>query len=285
VVSDTIESRAPTERFGGDATIPLARGTGPGPMAPSRQAMTPPPVTTKASGDRNVSAAFDAIMVADDRGSLAEVPGEDGAVEIRSEAPGSAPLPPGDRPGVYAQHRRRDSGSMSELERDKTIPPPMSGPAGPPSAPPSRPTPKPPPSQASTPPLSRGASPMSRPPTQPPPRPSAPLPTYPSGGPASPSAPQRAQTQSRTRSPSGGGVVVTRPAVIIGAPARTVGGGAPATPPAPQNPPPAVSRTTSTRVRKAREDSDSGLFGQDLISEKSLDEVILAYLSEDPAEE
>jgi hypothetical protein len=35
----------------------------------------------------------------------------------------------------------------------------------------------------------------------------------------------------------------------------------------------------------AREDSESGLFGQDLISEKSLDEVILAYLSEDPAEE
>jgi hypothetical protein len=78
--------------------------------------------------------------------------------------------------------------------------------------------------------------------------------------------------------------------VIIGAPSRTVGGGASA-PPAPPpiaptqaqaGPPP---RPSTTRVRKAREDSDAGLFGQDLISEKSLDEVILAYLSEDPAEE
>jgi hypothetical protein len=38
-------------------------------------------------------------------------------------------------------------------------------------------------------------------------------------------------------------------------------------------------------VRKAREESESGMFGQDLISEKSLDEVILAYLSEDAGEE
>ena len=55
---------------------------------------------------------------------------------------------------------------------------------------------------------------------------------------------------------------MTRPAVIVGAPAK------PATPP------------TSQRIRKAREDEGRG-FGQGLISEKSLDEVILAYLSED----
>jgi hypothetical protein len=58
--------------------------------------------------------------------------------------------------------------------------------------------------------------------------------------------------------PPGSGVVMTRPAVIVGAPAK------PAQP----------------RVRKAREDEGRG-FGQGLISEKSLDEVILAYLSED----
>jgi hypothetical protein len=52
---------------------------------------------------------------------------------------------------------------------------------------------------------------------------------------------------------------MTRPAVIVGAPAK------PAVPP---------------RVRKAREEEGRG-FGQGLISEKSLDEVILAYLSED----
>jgi hypothetical protein len=61
------------------------------------------------------------------------------------------------------------------------------------------------------------------------------------------------------RSPSqNGSVVMTRPAVIVGAPAK----------------PPIQSR-----VRKAREDEGRG-FGQGLISEKSLDEVILAYLSE-----
>jgi hypothetical protein len=46
-------------------------------------------------------------------------------------------------------------------------------------------------------------------------------------------------------------------------------------PPKPQQQPP--------RVRKAREDEGRG-FGQGLISEKSLDEVILAYLSEDAEE-
>jgi hypothetical protein len=83
---------------------------------------------------------------------------------------------------------------------------------------------------------------------------------------------------------------VTRPAVIIGAPARTVGGAAAQPPPPPAQPPPPPSNaagkpTGGGRVRKAREDSDAGLFGQDLISEKSLDEVILAYLSEDSSDE
>ena len=63
----------------------------------------------------------------------------------------------------------------------------------------------------------------------------------------------------RTGPGASGGVVMTRPAVIVGAPAKT------AAPP---------------KVRKAREDEGRG-FGQGLISEKSLDEVILAYLSED----
>jgi hypothetical protein len=59
-------------------------------------------------------------------------------------------------------------------------------------------------------------------------------------------------------------VVMTRPAVIVGAPPKQVSGPVP-------------------RVRKAREDEGRG-FGQGLISEKSLDEVILAYLSEDADE-
>ena len=56
------------------------------------------------------------------------------------------------------------------------------------------------------------------------------------------------------------GVVMSRPAVIVGAPAKPGG--------------------PNQRVRKARED-EGRTFGQGLISEKSLDEVILAYLSED----
>jgi hypothetical protein len=70
-----------------------------------------------------------------------------------------------------------------------------------------------------------------------------------------------APISSRTGSPSSG-VVMSRPAVIVGAPAKSS---------APQ---------TQPRIRKAREDEGRG-FGQGLISEKSLDEVILAYLSED----
>ena len=49
--------------------------------------------------------------------------------------------------------------------------------------------------------------------------------------------------------------------------------GAPAKPPG----------TPAPKVRMAREDEGRG-FGQGLISEKSLDEVILAYLSEDADE-
>lgn len=66
-------------------------------------------------------------------------------------------------------------------------------------------------------------------------------------------------------------VVVSRPAVIVGAPPRIVSpreGG----PPIPRN------------IRRARESSRPSLFGKDLISERSLDEVILAYLSEDASE-
>ena len=80
-------------------------------------------------------------------------------------------------------------------------------------------------------------------------RPRTPTPTRVSGG--SPPA--------RPSQGGSGGVVMSRPAVIVGAPPR------PLAPP---------------RVRKAREDEGRG-FGQGLISEKSLDEVILAYLSED----
>ena len=314
---DSIEARAPTERFSTDAhgasPLPppppsnLARGTDTT-GASTRQSMAPPAVETRPvdndKTERNVSAAFQAIMLeegaAGRAGAVVEVSDDEPVIEIHSPAPGSAAPPPGfidnsGRPGSYAQHRRRESGKFSP--EGELLPP--SGQALPPAqvaaaakqavtrgATSSQQAQR----TTSPGPLARPPTPMTRPATAPPGAGTGrnqPLPTYPSGRPPSPAPGHlpRAQTQARTRSPSGGGVVVTRPAVIIGAPSRTVGG-APTTPPAP---PPAAAappvHKQPSRMRKAREDSDAGLFGQDLISEKSLDEVILAYLSEDPAEE
>ncbi len=76
----------------------------------------------------------------------------------------------------------------------------------------------------------------------------------------------------RRRRSSASNVVVSRPAVIVGAPPKIVGGRGSS----------GAAGSRPARTRKAREEPGvEGLFGQDLISEKSLDEVILAYLSED----
>jgi hypothetical protein len=74
------------------------------------------------------------------------------------------------------------------------------------------------------------------------------------------------------RRPPSDSVVVARPAVVIGAPPTVIGGDAPRRPHHGREP-------TSTAVR------EESIFGQDLISEKSLDEVIMAYLSEDANED
>jgi hypothetical protein len=83
---------------------------------------------------------------------------------------------------------------------------------------------------------------------------------------SNPASPAAASSGSAGLSPGrpnpSSGVVMSRP-VIVGGP----GSG--------------KAAVTTPRVRKAREE-ESRSFGQGLISEKSLDEVILAYLSEDP---
>jgi len=114
------------------------------------------------------------------------------------------------------------------------------------------------------------SQPAARPPTQKPIQRPA---TGASGGIGS----RRVAAASAVNKPSAEGVVVARPAVIIGGepqqrPASSVTARRPTTQqptaqPAPQPPP-----------KPATNDS---IFGADLISEKSLDEVILAYLSED----
>ena len=168
------------------------------------------------------------------------------AVEVYAPAPPSAEPPPGavERPGAYMQTRGRKDHAIDTLPRNASSPIPS------------------------------GLSPLpSRPASQPPPRRGSDrLPPVGRDTPAKGSmdgiaksrapTPQRVAAPGRTPSPNSAGVVMTRPAVIVGAP---------------------VKSPTTTRPRKAREDEGRG-FGQGLISEKSLDEVILAYLSEDAEE-
>ncbi len=93
----------------------------------------------------------------------------------------------------------------------------------------------------------------------------------PTGAPVAGGAPTGPRPMPRSPTPvpmtprnrGAGGVVMSRPAVIVGAP-RT-------------NPPPVKPRAAGDEERRG--------FGQGLISEKSLDEVILAYLSEDANDE
>jgi hypothetical protein len=224
---------------------------------PSRPQITPPQVIARPLQDRS--------------GPVAASTRNDDAVEVYAPAPPSAEPPPGERSsaGQYAQHKR----VSQKLEVVKEPPPrPGANAAGlgrpvRPSTSPSSGVPKPvgrdgvsstavtastpAPRAANVPAAARDQSSGARARTPTPSR----MATAPAGS-------QTVPSPSRTASSGSGGVVMTRPAVIVGAPAK---------PAQPQ------------RVRKAREDEGRG-FGQGLISEKSLDEVILAYLSEDADE-
>jgi hypothetical protein len=278
---------------------PMPKGAMPPPIPPPRAVGTEAEAEAAAElqrvdRKREVSDAFQAIVVPDQ--DLAEAGMLDEPAQVYAPALPSAAMPPGaapERPGSYAQHRKRESQSIQavdpaiaerrahrpsevtspEAPRPRT-PTPSNGPARVPQARTVSPT-APRPSQVPTTQL------RSHPQSSPPPATARTTqtvrPIHPTGPPpAGPGGPGRAVPPgARPRPLTGGNVVQSRPAVIIGGPPKVVGG-APAAPPV---------RGTQTRVRKAREDSESGMFGQDLISEKSLDEVILAYLSEDAGEE
>jgi hypothetical protein len=126
-------------------------------------------------------------------------------------------------------------------------------------------------------------------------RPSIPVAASRSGAPAaSPSSPRQPVSGIGGRRPPPGvahpygggkptaeGVVVARPAVIVGDPQGTAPRSVPRqrtfTPPPPSSP----SSQQHPPVQPSKTPTSDNIFGGDLISEKSLDEVILAYLSED----
>lgn len=241
----TIPVQQPRPASHGAAALPPMK-------APTRPSMTPPVVTSRAP-----------IAPMDDELSQ--------PVEIYAPAPPSADPPPGERSERASQYSiSRKDGAAPIREKTGRIqavnpnaipsglgrPRPITG-----SMPTSN---KDTGGQRAVPPnVPREGTPGNRPPPTPI-RPSTPGPQQPgrvhvtapiANRPSTPAAPQ-----------AGSGVVMTRPAVIVGAP-----------------PKPPANQPSNQRVRKAREEEGRG-FGQGLISEKSLDEVILAYLSEDAEE-
>jgi hypothetical protein len=253
----------------------------PGSLRPSSPALQPPPTDSRRLGERpstiNAATLPPARPIARPpaRPSLAQSPvvsraatsddrsrRESDAAEVYSPPPPppppSAELPPGERPGQYAQHKKVSTripleGIKNERSGSAPIPaglgrPQRSGPlptTGKPGAAASPPGSPPPSAGDSSSQMEAHAEPV---------RARAPTPARI----APPSS-----TPNRTAASANSGVVMTRPAVIVGAPSKPV--------------------ATMPRIRKAREDEGRG-FGQGLISEKSLDEVILAYLSEDADE-
>jgi hypothetical protein len=281
---------------------------------PSRAMPPPVPGTVRAAGTeseaeservsrkREVSDAFQAIVVPDQDLADAGLLDEHEPAQVHSPAPPSAGMPPGaapTRPGSYAQHRRRDTGAIpipAELVDEgsgatsaplRAHRPSEAGEAAPrprtptPSSGPARVTPARTVMPSGRVPAPPSSAPRPHAASQPPPATARtvtqPTRNQPPSSPPTAARPGGVPPGGRTRAPTAGNVVLSRPAVIIGAPTKMVG----AAPPVPS----ARGTQSQTRVRKAREDSESGMFGQDLISEKSLDEVILAYLSEDAGEE
>jgi hypothetical protein len=264
----------------GVAAIPRIAGTPPAAPAPAGS-----PVVVSRSAEHPLPEGSSPSMTAD---------GADEAVEVYAP-----PLPADDRPGSYAQHRRRDpsrqTGSGPVVAAPRDVADPGSGRISG-RVPSQRPDP-----MLET---ARGRPPSEHSTTRPPTAvaeaaraaaaaaaaaaPSGPRPRTPTAPRVAPvGAKPRPGTQSGQQAATGG-VVMSRPAVIVGGPRSGTTGQVPTQSARVATPVDAAGRTLGGvgsagpgRVRQAREDSGRGVFGQDLISEKSLDEVILAYLSED----
>jgi hypothetical protein len=223
--------------------------------------MAYPPVATQL-GKGDISEAMNAIQVGDDELAAAGLVEVHEAAQVYSPAPPSTPAPPGvqpERPGQYSV--KRGSGPIEKFD----TPPPASAMPRPPIPRPTPPSNKLPTAAGALPPRPTGQQAAVSPPGIARPTPAAVPRINPPGTPV-PRPGTQPVPAARSRAPSGGGVVVSRPPVIVGGPSKAVGT------PAGQG-----------KVRRAK-DTDGGI-GGDLISERSLDEVILAYLSEDTSDE
>jgi hypothetical protein len=242
----------------------------PPPLGPTpRAGPTVPPASR--TGRSEVSGAFQAIVTPDDA-----VPQElDDATETTPVPRRPDEAVPEARPrtqtpsGAYSQHRSGRSDFIPEVHDQPTAPLPASKRGRGPSGEQERLAA----AAARTSPAAVGPV-----PPVPPPRPAV-KPQVPTGGPPprpmgkampAPGATAAANPPQQPRP----AVVVSRPAVIIGGPPKVVGARD------------AAGDDPRRGGRRAREEpARPNLFGKDLISEKSLDEVILAYLSEDSSED
>jgi len=247
-------SPSTSARVPGESALAPERKTGDRGSAVGAASLPPaPPITRPPSRPAITPPAMVSRPVSEDpsRGGRHEP----AAVESYASAPPSAD----ERPGQYAQHKKASQKISAPLEairteRERSGPVPIPPGLGRPGRQMTVPHPNPNPPSGPVPrQVAREPSPGIRAPEQG---------SRPTGRPRTPTpsrlAPQSGPTASRP-GPGSGGVVTTRPAVIVGAPAKPM---------------------VPSRVRTAREAEGRG-FGQGLISEKSLDEVILAYLSED----
>lgn len=222
----------------------------------------------------------------------------------------ATPVPPLPRPKIPSVGRAPTVPALSATDRPATNAPPATNGS---QATHARPSTNAPPSSNAPP--STNAPPSSNAPPATSPRPFAPPPSS-AHAPRMPAAglggrrPTTAHPPAYASKPSAEGVVVARPAVIIGGEGTTPRGVPATRPPAPVRPLPQSSTrwnspapqpappagrpaqtpsptpTIETAPPGAQPPPAGGdsIFGGDLISEKSLDEVILAYLSEDMTE-
>ena len=220
------------------------------------------------------------------KGGAAERPFEDSGVFNALSGAGSARQQSGELPSRPSN--KTDAAEIVDL-------PPLQNPTPPPMVSPLR---QPPPQKAPPPRDEEGPVVVLAPPrVSSTPRPDRPVaePASPPGGGIRPTPARTSPGRVQIAAPSADGVVISRPSSVVisgsvqsGAPSRPVPPVAQPTVARPSGSHSAIAAaggSTSGKTGKppsaAREAPADSIFGEDLISEKSLDEVILAYLAED----